>query len=297
MTAPTLGALVLAGGRSTRMGRDKASLPIGGSTMLARTVATLASVVDEVVVVARAVQALPPVDGGEAAVVRHAHDDVEDRGPVGGLVAGLAASTRDVVFASSCDVPFLAPAFVRAVVDALGDADVAIPEAEGRLHPLAAAYRRTAVLPVARALLDEGRLRPVYLLERLRHVVVPEATLRGVDPALDSLRNVNTPEELAEAVARSEARGDAVPRVTVELFGIAARRAGRAEVVVHAATLGAALVALERACPRLAGEVVTGGRLAPHWVASVDGRRFVDAPDVPLPDGARVLVLSSLAGG
>ena len=86
-------------------------------------------------------------------------------------------------------------------------------------------------------------------------------------------------------------------RVTLELFGIAARRAHRSEVPVEASTLGEALVALERECPALAGEVVRAGRLAPHWVASVDGRRFIDAPDVALAEGARVLVLSSLAGG
>jgi molybdopterin converting factor small subunit len=86
-------------------------------------------------------------------------------------------------------------------------------------------------------------------------------------------------------------------RVTLELFGIARRRAGTPEVVVDAATLGEALRALERAHPAVGGEVVRDGRLAPTWRASLGGARFVDDPATPLPADARVLLLSGQAGG
>jgi molybdopterin converting factor small subunit len=85
--------------------------------------------------------------------------------------------------------------------------------------------------------------------------------------------------------------------VTLELYGIARRRAGVAEVDVAAGTLGEALAGLERRFPALSGEVVAGGRLAAHWRASVEGRAFVDDPATPLPPGARVAILSGLAGG
>jgi len=88
-----------------------------------------------------------------------------------------------------------------------------------------------------------------------------------------------------------------VARVVLELYGIARRRAGTAAVAVDASTLGEALVALERAHPALSGEVVVGGRLAPHWRASVEGQAFVEEPATPLSAGARVLLLSALAGG
>jgi molybdopterin-guanine dinucleotide biosynthesis protein A len=186
------------------MGRDKASLPWGATTMLDRVVGILAGLVEEVVVVARRDQALPPVPSSRAPVaLRLAHDEVEGRGPLGGLAPGLSASSCPLVFASSCDVPFLAEAFVRAMFDALGDADVAIPRAQGRLHPLAAVYRRDAVLPHVRALLAEDRLRPVFLLERVRHVVVPEAALRAADPELLSLANLNRPEDYEAALRRA----------------------------------------------------------------------------------------------
>jgi molybdopterin converting factor small subunit len=88
-----------------------------------------------------------------------------------------------------------------------------------------------------------------------------------------------------------------VDEVTLELYGIARRRAGTDAVRVPAGTLSEALCALERACPALAGEVVRDGRLAPHWRASLDGKRFLDGPDSALPAGSRVLILSGLAGG
>ena len=88
-----------------------------------------------------------------------------------------------------------------------------------------------------------------------------------------------------------------MPRVTVELYGIAARRAGREALAVEAETLSEALRELERACPALAGEVLRDGKPAPHWTTNLDGMRFVDEPTTPLADGARVLLLSSLAGG
>lgn len=88
-----------------------------------------------------------------------------------------------------------------------------------------------------------------------------------------------------------------VPRVRVEFYEGARQRAGVGQVDVVAATLGEALAAVERQFPRLAPDVVTGGRLAPHWRASVNGRGFVEDPATALSDGDAVLLLSALAGG
>jgi molybdopterin converting factor small subunit len=85
--------------------------------------------------------------------------------------------------------------------------------------------------------------------------------------------------------------------VTLELYGIARRRAGVPEVSMAAATLGEALRRLEERYPALSGEVVRAGRLAPHWRASLEGKAFVEDPATPLSSGARVAILSGLAGG
>src|SRR5262245_12938417 len=93
------GAVVLCGGRSSRMGRDKASLPFGPETLLQRAVRIGSAAVEDVVVVARSGQELPPLPPH----VRLAFDDVEDQGPLGGLGPGLRASRAEAAFTTSCD--------------------------------------------------------------------------------------------------------------------------------------------------------------------------------------------------
>ncbi len=111
------GGIVLCGGRSSRMGAPKAWLPFGGELMLPRVVRVLREAVGPVVVVAAPGQDVPPLPAG-VVIVR---DDVEGRGPLGGLAAGLAAleGKADAVYLSSCDVPLLTPAFVARVIELL----------------------------------------------------------------------------------------------------------------------------------------------------------------------------------
>jgi len=200
MPAPR-GAVVLAGGTSSRMGRDKASLPLGDRSLLGHVVQALAQVVAEIVVVARRGQEVPDVGPPPPGVVlRRVFDDTEGLGPLGGLAPGLRAVEAPVAFVTGCDAPFLSPAFVLAVFEALGDADVALPCVLDRLHPLAGAYRRATVLPVVEALLAEGRRRVQDVFGRVHGVRVPEARLRVADPDLRSLENLNDPEAYEAAV-------------------------------------------------------------------------------------------------
>jgi molybdopterin-guanine dinucleotide biosynthesis protein A len=199
-----VGGVVLCGGRSRRMGRPKAWLPFGDELMLQRIVRVLREVVEPVVAVAAPGQDVPPLPPG-VAVVR---DEVEGRGPLQGLAAGLAAleGRADAAYLSSCDAPFLRPAFVRRVVGLLlpaprreAGSQIAVPHVGGFYHPLAAAYR-VAVLPAVRELLAADRLRPVFLFDAVPTRVVEPHELTDVDPHLDSLRNLNTPEDYAAAL-------------------------------------------------------------------------------------------------
>jgi molybdopterin converting factor small subunit len=88
-----------------------------------------------------------------------------------------------------------------------------------------------------------------------------------------------------------------VGQVTVEFYGIPRHRAGRSELAVPAGTVAQVLAAVERACPALAGLRLASGRLAPHYLLSVDGRHFVAEPQERLRAGERVLLLSADAGG
>ncbi|MGH7162872.1 MAG: MoaD/ThiS family protein, partial [Planctomycetota bacterium] len=85
--------------------------------------------------------------------------------------------------------------------------------------------------------------------------------------------------------------------VKIELFGIARARAGREELRVRAKSLAEALRALEDACPALAPEVISGGKLAEAYVASLNGERFLSHPDAPLRDGDALLILGAQSGG
>ncbi|HKI36175.1 MAG TPA: molybdenum cofactor guanylyltransferase [Gemmataceae bacterium] len=191
------GGIVLCGGRSQRMGRPKAWLPFAGEIMLPRVVRLLGEVVAPVVVVAAPDQDVPPLPAG-VEVVR---DEEKGRGPLQGLAAGLAAlaGRADAAYLSSCDVPFLRPAFVRRLVDLLGDSAICVPRVGDYHHPLAALYRLEVTEAVAR-LLAEDRLRPFFLFEAVRTRVVGAEELADVDPTFQTLRNLNTPEEYEAAL-------------------------------------------------------------------------------------------------
>ena len=194
----TTGGIVLCGGRSTRMGSPKALLPFGDETMLQRVVRLLTTVVSPIVVVAARDQQLPELP--EHVIITH--DEREARGPLEGLRAGLMAlpESVDCVYVTSCDVPLLVPAFATRMIDLLADFDIAVMEIDGFTHPLSAVYRR-AVLPQVEALLAGDRLRPAFLFNAVRTRRVQTAEMIGVDPALRTLRNLNTREDYEQALS------------------------------------------------------------------------------------------------
>jgi molybdopterin-guanine dinucleotide biosynthesis protein A len=195
-------AVILCGGQSRRMGRPKASLPFGPELLLPRMVRIVSAVCRPIVVVAAPGQDLPDLPAG----VIHARDEIEGRGPLQGLAAGLDALPDgvDLAFATATDAPFLDPAWILHLIDRVGvDFDLAMPEADGRLHPLAAVYRVGAVRPAIARLLAADRLRPIYLLDEVRGRVVPADDLRAIDPDLATLANLNTPEEYEAALRRA----------------------------------------------------------------------------------------------
>jgi molybdopterin-guanine dinucleotide biosynthesis protein A len=195
-TVPT-GGVILCGGQSRRMGRAKAWLSFGGETMLARVARLVGGAVQPVVVVAAPDQELPPLPPG-IEVVR---DEEKGRGPLQGMAAGFAAlmGKAAAAYVSSCDVPFLQPAFIRRLAALLGDSAICVPCVGARYHPLAAVYR-LEVAEAVRKLLAENRLRPFFLFESNTTRVVTAAELTDVDPDLRSLLNLNSPEEYEAAL-------------------------------------------------------------------------------------------------
>ena len=164
-----------------------------GELLVGRAGAALTPAVDRVIVVRAPGQELPPLPAGIAVT----EDARPGRGPLEGLVAGLGALRHgEDAFALAVDMPFAEAELAAAVLAALGpDADAAVPRADGRAQPLAAAYR-AGVAATARGLLDSGRPRMGDLLGAIRVAWLDAAALPG---GARALLNVNTPEELAAA--------------------------------------------------------------------------------------------------
>jgi molybdenum cofactor guanylyltransferase len=194
------GAIILCGGKSSRMGRDKATLTFGPELMLQRVVRLLGSVVrpEDMVVVAAPNQSLPTLPEG----VRIARDALEFRGPLQGLATGLIAlgDGFDAVYATACDVPLLVPALVDRMFEMLSDFDIAVPFDGQYHHPLAAVYR-PRVLPHIHDLLDSNRMRPFFLFGEVPTREVPIDDLRPIDSTLSSLENLNHYEDYLNALA------------------------------------------------------------------------------------------------
>lgn len=193
--------VVLCGGESRRMGRPKELLPFGPERMLQRVVRLVSTAANLVVVVAAPGQALPELPGA----VLIARDPIAGRGPLAGLAAGLAAlpASVELAFAIGADAPLLRPAWITRLADLIGPADLAIPAIGGVLQPLAAAYRRRAVMPAIERLLGSGRSALIDLVDVLTTRVVAADELRDIDPDLTTLRNVNSPEDYRAALAEA----------------------------------------------------------------------------------------------
>jgi molybdopterin-guanine dinucleotide biosynthesis protein A len=171
------------------MGRPKAWLPFGDELMLPRVVRLLGEAVAPLAVVAAPGQDVPSLPPG-VAIVRDAE---EGRGPLQGLTAGLQAlqGRADAAYVSSCDVPFLQPAFVRRLIEQLGEYTICVPEVGGYRHPLAAVYR-IEVVAAAMRLLAQNRLAPTFLFEEVPTRIVGPNELADVDATFQTLRNLNT---------------------------------------------------------------------------------------------------------
>lgn len=184
---------MLAGGRSTRMGRSKALVDWHGAPLLVRVVEVVAAAAAPVVVVGAPGQELPPLPAG----VEVARDAVADRGPLEGLAAGMRAigGRAEAAFVCGADMPFLGPEAIGHLASALNancDAAVVVRD-DGRDQPLGAVYR-LSLLGLVEELLASDERRLGLLAERARTArIEADATLRA------ALRSVNTPEELTAA--------------------------------------------------------------------------------------------------
>jgi len=193
--------VLLAGGKSRRMGTDKRFLHVGEKTLFDRTLHTLRKVFTEVLVVIA--QDSEPLD----APVPVLRDVIPNCGSLGGLFTGLKQSKTPYVFVVACDMPFLEVQVIQALLQRRGDADVVMAKMQG-LQPMHAVYGK-GCLPVMEDMLKSGDLKIQHIIKSplLQVRVLEEQDLKQIDPSGKAFLNVNTPSDL-DAARTLEARHD-----------------------------------------------------------------------------------------
>jgi len=284
-------AVVLVGGKSSRMGRPKALLPFDGEPLIVHVVRALKKMFAETVVVAAPDQELPSLP---AVLVR---DEVAYQGPVSGIYHGLKAATREVCFVTSCDAPFLNLQLISQLLAQISDCDVVVPYWQQRFQPLHAVYR-TSVLPLLKDQLERGELRPIFLYDKVRTRKIPEQEIRRLDSEGLSLLNMNSPAEYDAALQLWNKRNSI--SVSVELFGVA-RLLAKTQFVsldlAQEATLAQVFSALADKLPVLVGRVINSDGLVSGYTCNLNGLDFVRTPNTKLSSGDKIFILSADAGG
>jgi len=195
--SPDLAAFILAGGKSTRMGADKAFVTLDGRTLLARALDLARSVTPDVRIVgdpAKFVAFAPVVE-----------DVFRGCGPLGGIHAALRASQTELNLILAVDVPFVSPALLEYLIKRARDssATVTVAQAGGNWQPLCAVYRRTFADAAEQSLrAGHYKIDQLFAAPRTQAITEEELEAAGFPPNL--FRNLNTREELAEASATAK---------------------------------------------------------------------------------------------
>lgn len=178
---------MLAGGKSSRMGRNKALLDVGGLPIIQRVADALRAVADRVTVIT------PTPEDYRFLRLPALEDAVTGAGPLGGIYTALRATRSDACFILACDLPLVRPALLRLLAEEAQGFDAAAPRTGDGDHPLCAVYGRGG-LAQAEAQIDAGDLRVIRFLGRVRTRWVGPETWGRADPEGLSFLNVNTPE-------------------------------------------------------------------------------------------------------
>ena len=196
-----LSGIVLAGGLSRRLGRDKAVEPFGDEPLIARVIGRLSTLTNETVVVvnneARGAE-LPLPDEARVAV-----DIYPDSGSLGGIFSGLTAANNDWGFVVACDMPFLNTDLIAHMLTLREDYDAVVPLLDGYPEPTHAAYS-IACLPHIESRLEAGQLKIAGFFDDVRVRYVSESEILGYDAERLSFFNVNRPDDLERALALVE---------------------------------------------------------------------------------------------
>lgn len=192
-----ISGVILAGGKSRRMGRNKALLPIGGKPVILRLVEQFQSLFEEAFVIANDAALYAPYCS------RIVPDLYPGKGPLAGLHAALSHCGRDWVFISACDTPFIQATVVQEMARLRENVDAALAETEEGPQPLNAYYSRRC-LPAIQRCLEADELRMISFWPEIKMRVAPWAQVKQWDSSARTFWNMNTPEDYQAALALVE---------------------------------------------------------------------------------------------
>jgi molybdopterin-guanine dinucleotide biosynthesis protein A len=190
-TIDDVSGVILAGGKSSRYGKNKAFIKINGIPLIEKVITVMGSVFQELIIITNTPH-------------KYSHlrlpvykDLIEGLGPLGGIFTGLTAISKDAGFFVACDMPSLNRELLRHMVECKDDFDAVVPRISGKMEALYALYRNTC-LPAIRRLIDSREYQIFRFFSEVSVRYVDEGEIRQFDPELRSFFNVNTPQELQE---------------------------------------------------------------------------------------------------
>ncbi len=184
--------IILAGGKSSRYGTNKAFVEMNGTRLIERVIRVMEPLFGHLIIITNtpheyAYLQLPMVE-----------DLIKGLGPLGGIYTGLESISDEAGFFVACDMPFLNGGLIRHMVEMREDFDVVVPKIDWKIEALHAIYAKRC-LPAIRALIDAREYQIIKLFPKVRVKYLNEGEIRRFDPELKSFLNINRPEELLSA--------------------------------------------------------------------------------------------------
>ena len=181
--------LILAGGKSSRFGKNKALVEVGGVRLIERVIKVMGSVFKQVIIITNtpdeyAYLKLPMIE-----------DLIKGLGPLGGLYTGLESISNETGFFVACDMPFLSEPLIRHIVEFRNEFDVILPKIDWKIEALHGLYNKRC-LPAIRELIDSQQYQVIRFFPKMRVKYLDEAEIRKYDPELKTFFNINEPREL-----------------------------------------------------------------------------------------------------
>ncbi len=192
--------VILAGGKSSRYGTNKAFVEINGTRLIDRVASVMGTIFKKVILITNC-----PREYSYLHLPAH-EDLIQGLGPIGGIYTGLEKIRDNEGFFIACDMPFASQDLIRYIVSVKDNFDAVVPKVDWKIEPLYALYRKSC-LPVLIELITSGSYQIVESFHRLNVRFIHETEIRTYDPQLRSFFNVNRPDELPDKLNRAGKEG------------------------------------------------------------------------------------------